>query len=283
MLERTKDIVRRAAELMMREDFEIEQKGGIENIVTTSDLAVQEFLCRELAAALPGCGFICEEEGVMDPDKEYVWVIDPIDGTANYARGIDACAISVGLMHNPVRACLGSGDAQDSNPYFLKNEEEMILGVVYSPARNEMYWAEKGKGAFCNGKPIRTSSRSFEAGILCTAMSTYRKEYADVCSEIIMDAFHQCNDVRRFGAASVELCFLAAGLCELYFEMRLQPWDYAAGMIILTEAGGAISSLDGRQMRFDGPDLVCAGNSAANHARMLSIIRKHLPAIPYTD
>lgn len=261
MLEKTKDIVSRAAELMMRGDFEIEQKGGIENIVTSSDLAVQEFLCRELAAALPGCGFICEEEGVMDPGKEYVWVIDPIDGTANYARGIDACAISVGLMH----------------------KDEMILGVVYSPARNEMYWAEKGKGAFCNGKQIHTSSRSFEEGILCTAMSTYRKEYADVCSEIIMDAFHQCNDVRRFGAASVELCFLAAGLCELYFEMRLQPWDYAAGMVILTEAGGAISSLDGRRMRFDGPDLTCAGNNAANQARLLDIIRKHLPAIPYTD
>lgn len=261
MLVKTKEIVRRAAGLMMRSDFEIEQKGGIENIVTSSDLAVQEFLCRELSLALPGCGFICEEEGVLDPDKDYVWVIDPIDGTANYARGIDHCAISVGLRH----------------------EGEVILGVVYSPAREEMYWAEKGKGAFCNGRPIHTSDRSFEDGILCTAMSTYRKEYADVCSEIIMDAFHQCNDVRRFGAASIELCFLAAGLCELYFEMRLQPWDYAAGMLILTEAGGAISNLDGDCMRFDGPDLTCAGNNAANHARMLAIIRKHLPAIPYSD
>lgn len=261
MLEKTKDIVRRAAELMMRRDFAIEQKGSVENIVTSSDLAVQEFLCRELAAALPGCGFICEEEGVHDPDKEYVWVIDPIDGTANYARGIDACAISVGLRH----------------------DEEVILAVIYSPSREEMYWAEKGKGAFCNGKPIHTSSRSFKESILCTAMSTYRKEYADVCSDIIMDAFHQCNDVRRFGAASVELCFLARGLCELYFEMRLQPWDYAAGMLILTEAGGAISSLDGRPMRFDGPDLVCAGNNAENHGKMLSIIRRHLSSIPYVD
>ena len=236
MLEKTKQIVRKASELMMRSDFAIERKGSVENIVTSSDLAVQDFLCRELAAVLPGCGFICEEEGVNDPDKEYVWGIDPIDGTANYARGIDACAISVGLKHGDV----------------------IILAVIYSPAREEMYWAEKGKGAYCNGQPIHTSSRNFNESILCTAMSTYRKEYADVCSEIIMDAFHQCNDVRRFGAASIELCFLASGLCELYFEMRLQPWDYAAGMLILTEAGGTISSLDGGPLRFDGPDLVCA-------------------------
>lgn len=261
MLKQTIDIVRRASGLMMSRDFAIEQKCGTENIVTSSDIEVQEFLCRELAMLIPGCGFICEEEGVMDPDKEFVWVIDPIDGTANYARGIDHCAISVGLRH----------------------KNEVILGVVYSPSRNEMYWAEKGKGAFCNGKKIHTSGRSFEDAILCTAMSTYRKEYADVCSDIIMEAFHQCNDVRRFGAASVELCFLAAGLCELYFEMRLQPWDYAAGMLILNEAGGVISSLDGKEPRFDGPDLVCAANDTANHARLLSIIQKHLKAIPYSD
>lgn len=261
MLNKTKDAVRRASALMMRRDFAIEQKGSVENIVTSSDLAVQEFLCRELAEILPGSGFICEEEGVNDPDKEYVWVIDPIDGTANYARGIDACAISVGLKHG----------------------DETVLAVIYSPAREEMYWAEKGKGAFCNGKPIHVSSRDFKDSILCTAMSTYRKEYADVCSDIIMEAFHQCNDVRRFGAASIEFCFLASGLCELYFEMRLQPWDYAAGMLILTEAGGSVSSLDGGPLRFDGPDLVCAGNNASNQKKMLSIIQKHLPSIPYTD
>ena len=255
------DIVREASSLMCTGTFEIESKGGCENIVTTSDLAVQEFLCRRLSTILPGCGFICEEEGVCNPDKEYVWVIDPIDGTANFARGISDCAISVALKHGA----------------------EVLYGVIFIPWKNEMYHAVKGGGAFCNGVPVHVSSRPFRDGILCTAMSTYRKEYADTCSDIIMEAFHKCNDVRRFGSAAVELCILASGKCELYFEMRLQPWDYAAGMLILQEAGGVISSLDGSLPRFDGPDLVCAANSSESHARLLDIIRKHVPSIPYSD
>ena len=261
MLQKTIEIVRRASGLMMQSDFAIEQKGGCENIVTSSDIAVQGFLCRNLAALLPGCGFICEEEDVHDPDKEYVWVIDPIDGTANYARGLEDCAISVALK----KGC------------------EVILGVVFLPYRDRMFWAEKGKGAFLNGKSIHTSERRFKDSILCAAMSTYRKEYADVCSDVIMDAFHQCNDVRRFGSAAVELCLLAAGYIELYFEIRLQPWDYAAAGLILQEAGGTITGLDGRWPRFDGPDLVCAGNDPENQARMLDIIRKHIRSIPYVD
>lgn len=261
MLEKTKDIVRRASALMMSRDFAIEQKEGCLNIVTSSDIAVQEFLCRELAAALPGSGFICEEEDVHDPDHEYVWVIDPIDGTSNYSRGLDACAISVALKKGP----------------------EVILGVVYSPARGEMYWAERGHGAFCNGRPLHTSDRSFENGMFCTAMSLYRKEYAAICDEIIMDTYYQCNDIRRFGVASLELCFVAAGYCELYFEMRLMPWDWAAASLILEEAGGAISGLDGTLPRFDGPDLVCAASSPAHHARLLGIIRSHMTEMPYSE
>lgn len=246
---------------MLTGDFIVEEKDGCENLVTSSDIAVQEFLIRELSALLPGCGFICEEEGVNDPDKDYVWVIDPIDGTANYARGTENCAISVGLRH----------------------QGGIILGVVYSPGRGEMYSAEKGCGAFCNDKPIHTSSRPFHKGLLFTALSTYRKEFAQVCADILVDTFHQCNDMRRYGSAAVELCLLASGESELYFEIRLQPWDYAAGICILREAGGCISSLHGRELRFDGPDLVCAANNAENHSRLLDIIGKHLPEIPYTD
>lgn len=254
-------IIRSSAELMMPGDFAIEQKGGVANIVTSSDYAVQEYLCRNLAALIPDCGFICEEKDIRDCGKEYVWVIDPIDGTANYARGLDSCAISVAL----------------------KKGAEVVTGVVFLPYRDEMYWAQKGEGAFLNGKSIHCSSRRFEESILCTAMSTYRKEYADVCSDIIMEAFHQCNDVRRFGSAAVELCMIAAGLCELYFEIRLQPWDYAAAGLILQEAGGSISNLDGKWPGFEGPDLVCGGNNAENQARMLGIIRNHLDSLPYVD
>lgn len=254
-------IVREASKLMVSEGFEIEQKDGFENIVTSSDVAVQEFLRSRFSELIPGCGFNCEEERRHVLDKEYVWIIDPIDGTANYARGIDHCCISVALCHRG----------------------EVVAGVVYSPWRDELYHAEKGHGAFLNGKPIHTSARAFENSLICTAMSTYRKEFAPVCNDIIMEAYAACNDFRRFGSAAIELCFLACGRCELYFEFRLQPWDYAAGTLILTEAGGRISGLDGSLPRLDGPSLVCAANNAANFDRLLTIIRHHVPSIPYTD
>lgn len=253
------DIVKSASSLMMTREFAIKQKDGVANIVTSSDIAVQKFLIGELSGLLPGCGFVCEEEGVLDPDKEFVWVIDPIDGTTNYARGIDHCAISVGLKHG----------------------DDIELGVVYSPSRGELYSAVKGQGAFCNGKPIHVSDRPFEAGIFCSALSVYHKEYAEACSDVILETFSQCNDVRRFGAASVEICFLARGLCELYFEMSLMPWDHSAGLIILREAGGVISNLSGNTPSFSHPDLVCAANSPESHARLLSILRKHIPVMPY--
>lgn len=261
MIESVKDIVRRASDLMVTDGFRIEQKDGCENIVTSSDLAVQNFLCKELRGLIPDCGFYCEEEEFHDPDKEYVWVIDPIDGTANYSRGIDHCSISVALKHR----------------------DEIVLGVVFSPARRELYSAAKGQGAFCNGNPIHVSSRNFRDSLFCTAMSTYRKQYAAVSNDVIMDTYMLCNDLRRFGSAAIELCFIARGLVELYFEFRLQPWDYAAGMLILREAGGCICDLDGSLPRMDGPDLVCAANSREDLDILLGITRKHIKEIPYKD
>ena len=98
-----------------------------------------------------------------------------------------------------------------------------------------------------------------------------------------METYYQCNDVRRYGSSAVELCLLASGKCDLYFEMMLMPWDYAAGILLVREAGGTITNLSGEQPRFEGPDLVCAANNAANHERLLGIIRSHLAERPYED
>ncbi len=261
MLQQVIDIVKEASALMSTDHFSIMQKDGLANLVTSSDLAVQHFFTERLAALLPGCGFICEEEDFQDIE-EAVWIIDPIDGTANYARGTADCCISVALVRCGVPE----------------------LGVVYSPGRDELYAAEKGKGATCNGSPIHVSDRPFADGIFYTAMSTYRKEYAKTCSDIIYDIYMQCNDVRRLGSAAIELCLLAAGVMELYFEMRLQPWDYAAAMLILQEAGGCIATLDGGAPSFTCPSLVIAANKEESLDTLLDIARKHLPdGIPYKD
>ena len=252
-------IVKEASAYMKREGFSVKEKGSIENIVTSSDLAVQEFLTGKLAGLLPGSGFLCEEEDLRDLNHEYVWIIDPIDGTANYARGNENCCISVALVRNWTP----------------------VLGVVYSPWRQELYSAEAGKGAFCNGRPIHVSGRPFEKGILFTAMSTYRKEFAKTCSDIIYDLYMDCNDFRRTGSAAVELCLMAGGFADLYFEIRLMPWDYAASALILKEAGGCICDLDGNFPSLQKPSLVVAANFPESMERILETVRRHLPSLPY--
>ena len=260
-IERIIDAVREASALMDRTGgFEIHDKGARENIVTSSDLAVQHCLTERLSKLLPGSGFLCEEEDLTDySGHEAVWVIDPIDGTANYARGNENCCISVGLVRRG----------------------EPFMGVVYSPWRGEMYWAEKGKGAFCNGRPIHVSDRPFEQGILFTALCIYRKEFARTCSDIIYDLYMKCNDVRRTGSAAVELCLVAAGYAELFFEMRLMPWDYAAASLVLTEAGGAICDFDGAFPAPFKPMLTVAANSPESCERLREAVRRHLDAVPY--
>ena len=252
-------IVREASALMVREGFSVHDKGSRENIVTTSDVAVQHFLTERLEALLPGSGFLAEEEDFTDTAHRDVWVIDPIDGTANYARGIENCCISVALVRNG----------------------EPTMGVVYSPWRGELYTAEKGKGAFCNGEPIRVSGRPFERGLLFTAMSTYRKDLARTCSDIIYDLYMQCNDFRRTGSAAVELCLMAAGKVDLYFEMRLMPWDYAAAALILKEAGGSVVDFDGSFPPLMRTSMVVAANSEDNCRRILDTVHKHLAKLPY--
>ena len=260
-IEIVKAIVRAAATLMDRAGgFDVKEKGARENIVTSSDLAVQHFLTRELRDRYPEVGFLCEEEDMKDiRGHEAVWVIDPIDGTCNYSRGNENCCISVALVL----------------------QGEPVLGVVYSPWREELYSAEKGKGAFCNGKPIHVSDRPYEKGLLFTAMSLYRKDLAKTCSDIIYDLYMECNDVRRTGSAAVELCLMAAGFAELYFEMRLMPWDYAAALLILKEAGGTVLDFEGKEPSPFRQSLVVAANSEESCKRLLRTVRRHLDKLPF--
>ena len=213
------------------------------------------FLTRRLGELLPGSGFLCEEEDFADTAHEAVWIIDPIDGTANYARGNENCCISVALARGG----------------------ELAMGVVYSPWRGELYSAEKGRGAFCNGKPIHVSDRTYERGLLFTAMSTYRKDLARSCSDIIYDVYMECNDVRRTGSAAV----MAAGFAELYFEMRLMPWDYAAASLILLEAGGAACDFTGGFPSLYKPSMFIAANTREHCERLLATVHKHLDHVPY--
>ena len=261
ILEDIVSIVRDASVLADFKTAEISEKGGFSNIVTSADVAVQDFLCKKLSELLPQAGFYCEEENMKDTGKEYTWVIDPIDGTMNFSRNIADFCISVGLVHNG----------------------EPELGVVYVPPRDEMFKAQSGKGAFLNGKPIHVSGNTFDRALLCTATSTYRKELAKTCFDIIEDVFSDINDFRRFGTCAEELCFIACGKCDLYFEMRIQPWDYAGAYAILKEAGGYLCGLHGEKLGFDKPTVLIGANNRENLNKLSERVSKYIPKLPYTD
>lgn len=255
LLNETMMIVKSAARFTESDGFQIFSKGTAEDIVTSADIDIQRFLEKELCALLPGSGFFGEESEPGNADNKLCWIVDPIDGTQNFARNLGQSGISIAL----------------------RDGDEVALGVVYNPFLEELYWAEKGKGAFLNGRPIHVASdRTFKEGILCTALSLYNKEHATVCHEIIIDAYMKCNDIRRFGACSLELCYLAAGRVDLYFEYRLSPWDYAAASLILTEAGGAIGSFPEDKVSLTLPCTVIAANNKENYKTLKDIARAHI-------
>ncbi len=255
----TERIVQRAVKLARGARFEVMEKGDAANIVTTSDLFVQSYLCKRLGALLPEAGFYCEEENLKDTESEYIWVIDPIDGTMNYSRGIGECAISVALLRN----------------------QRPVLGVVHNLFRRDLFSASVGDGARRNGKPISVSDKPFERSLLFTALSLYKKELAPICSDIINEAYLACSDIRRFGSCAIELCYLAAGEADLYFEVRVFPWDFAAAAFILSEAGGVLRGFDGKTPGYDRPTPIVAANTPENYERLSEIVMRHMPTMPY--
>ena len=250
--------VHRAGRLFRRPVTGVVEKDGAANLVTDTDLAVQRYLRAALARLIPHCGFLCEEEGVADTQKEYVWVIDPIDGTTNFARGIPECAISVGLLHRG----------------------EPVLGVVYAPRLRLTCSAHRGGGARCNGRPIAVSDKTFAQSLMCTALCLYQKELADACAAIMTEAHARCSDIRRTGSCALELCYLAMGRCDLYFEIRTYPWDYTAGYLILTEAGGILRGYGGQPLDCTSVSPLVGANNPENYALLEEIVSRHLPTLP---
>ncbi len=264
LLGRTLEITRTAGRMMLSgRNFEVDTKGTKENYVTTTDVEIQKYLRKALTETLPGSKFMGEEEDLPGnvpesySDDDYIWVVDPIDGTSNYAHGIPNSVTAVGL----VRA------------------GEPVMGVVYHPYLDEMFYAEKGKGAFMNGEPIHVSGRPVGKGLMCTAWSCYNKARAPLCFDVSMRMYGVCDDIRRTGTAAYELCLLAKGAADLYFEVNLSPWDYTASVCILAEAGGVSCSQYGK-VRTDGPCMVIAANNSENMRIIADIVREECAKHP---
>ena len=226
--------------------IEIENKEGIGNIVTQYDEKIQIKLKTELLKLLPEANFIGEENDYGTILKSgFTFIVDPIDGTTNFSRGMSLSAISVALL-------------KDAEPY---------IGVCYNPYTDEMFIAQKGKGAYLNGKSIQVSNKKLNEGIVLTGNAPYYADMRENSLKILNNFAVIATDFRRFGSAVIELCNIACGRAEVYFELKLQPWDFAAGMLIVEEAGGKVSQMNGEKMIFDKAISLLASNTAEDYLK----------------
>lgn len=241
MLDKIIDIVQECGSIILEAtdiQRKIHQKEGKGNFVTEYDSKIQTILQEKLLQLIPHASFFGEEDDAdkADISKGYAFIVDPIDGTANFTRGLDHSCISVAL-------------AKDGYP---------IIGVIYNPYKQETYYAERGKGAFCNREPIHVSEKSLEEGLVFFGTAPYNLELINTTMDMLARYFLKSQDVRRSGSAALDFCTIACGKAELYFEMILSPWDYAAGAIIVEEAGGVVSRPDGKPLTFDKKQAVVA-------------------------
>jgi len=247
---------RKAARSLKRDFGEVEHLQvslkGPANFVSAADRRAEQILCGELAKARPGYGFIGEEGGRQEgSDKTHRWIVDPLDGTTNFLHGIPQFAISIAL----------------------ERERTIVAGVIYNPANEELFVAERGKGAFLNDQRLRVAARTrlAEAVIGCGLphlgrgdLALFRKEFAVVQEKVA--------GLRRFGAAALDLAWVAAGRLDAHWERDLSPWDMAAGLLVVREAGGFVTDLDGGDDMFAKANII-AGNEAMQRA-LLSLIRQ---------
>lgn len=217
-----------AAEILrfFNADFKISNKVGVNNLVTEADHASEKAILNVIKSTFPEHQILAEESGELIQDSTYKWIIDPIDGTVNFAHGIPLNCVSIGIEHNG----------------------EIIMAAVYNPHLNEFYFAEKGNGATLNDQPIRVSdeSQTIKACLVTGFPYTYINE-PNGPIEIFERFVRKGVPVRRLGSAAIDLCWVAAGRFDGFYEHKLEPWDSAAGFLIVEEAGGKVTDLQGNK------------------------------------
>ena len=206
--------------------FTISNKEGINNLVTQADFAADKAIREVINKNFPEHGIVSEEDVEVVSDSDYKWIIDPIDGTVNFANGIPICCVSIGLEY----------------------KGEMLMGAVFNPIMNEFYFAEKGKGAFLNEEKISVSEKP---GLLTSCLVTgFPYSYLDAENgplQVFEKFIRKGIPVRRLGSAAIDLCWVAAGRFDGFYEHQLHAWDSAAGFIIVEEAGGKVTNLKGEK------------------------------------
>ena len=232
------------------ENLQVSLKGPA-NFVTAADKRAEEIVYEELTQARPGYSFLGEEGGKREgPDKTHTWIVDPLDGTTNFLHGIPHFAISIAL----------------------EREGTIVAGVIYNPINDEMFTAERGKGAYLNDRRIRVAVRKrlAEAVFACGLphlgrgdLAQFRQEFAVIQEKVA--------GLRRFGAAALDLAWVAAGRLDAYWERNISAWDMAAGLLIVREAGGFVTDCEGKDSMFATGDIV-AGNETM-HSELVTLLK----------
>src|ERR1700761_3381082 len=232
------------------ENLQVSLKGPA-NFVSLADKRAEQMLYEDLSKARPGYGFIGEEGGAREgSDKTHTWIVDPLDGTTNFLHGIPQFAISIGL----------------------RREDTVIAGVIYNPANDELYLAERGKGAFLNDQRLRVAGRRQlgDCVVACGLPHIGRGDH-ELSRREMTEIQNRVAGLRRFGAASLDMAFVAAGRLDGYWERNLQSWDMAAGAILIREAGGIVSGIAGNDDPLVTRNVIC-GNEFV-HGQLVKILK----------
>ncbi len=242
-------------------DKDVTTKTGRRDLVTRYDREIQRFLEERLLALLPEAGFLGEEDlgKAARTERDWLFIVDPIDGTTNFVKNFCHSCTSIALAL----------------------QGRSMLGVIYDPYRDELFSAVRGGGAALNGEPLHTPDLPLADSLVLMGMSAYYRELTDLSFALARDLFENALDLRQGGSAALDLCDVARGRAGCYFECRLSPWDYAAGSLIVEEAGGLVTDLTGAPLSFSRKCSVAAGSRSAQ-PELLRLAGEAIASIPET-
>jgi myo-inositol-1(or 4)-monophosphatase len=218
------------------------------DFVTIADKESEKIIIDTIKEHFPDHLFLAEESLKERGGETYRWIIDPLDGTTNYIHGYPVFSISIALEYR----------------------EEIIVGVILDPLRNELFWTEKGAGAYLNCLPIEVSKMNVGESLVTTGFPFRNKEMIDTYLKLFKNIFLKVSDLRRAGSAALDLAYLACGRCDGFFELGLSPWDVAAGSLLIKEAGGIVTDFGG------GNDYIRTGNIVAGNSVVHEVILKEV-------
>jgi myo-inositol-1(or 4)-monophosphatase len=256
MLDQVIEIAKKAGRFLKENEgkiSEIKEKGSFTNLVTDIDKGSEAMIKSFIQQNFPGHGILAEESGASSPTSEYRWIIDPLDGTTNFTHAFPVYCVSIAVE--------------------LKGE--LIAGAVYDPNFDELFSAEKGAGAYMNGRKLQvTSTDKLEKSMLATGFPYDVRNNPFNCVQHFEEFLVKAQAVRRLGSAALDICYVAAGRLDGFWEVNLHPWDTAAAVLITTEAGGKVSGFKGEKYSIYQRDIVLSNGTI--HDEMLDLIKKNL-------